>query len=131
VGNAGYLVTTVIDRFMSDGKEIAVLDTSVNHHPEVFEYQRKPELVEEKIDGKYLYQLVGSSCLAGDVFGEYQFNNALKIGDRLVFSNVGAYSMIKANRFNGYNLPDIYTIGEGGSVLFKQATYSAYREQWA
>ncbi len=36
VGNAGYLVTTVIDRFSRDGKHIAVLDTSVNPNPEVF-----------------------------------------------------------------------------------------------
>lgn len=130
VGNAGYLLTTVIDRFVSDGKEIAIVDTSVNHHPEVFEYQRKPELLEENPNGEYLCQLVGSSCLAGDVFGEYRFNSELKVGDRLIFSNVGAYSLIKANRFNGYNLPDVYAIDKENIVLLKQTTYDNYREQW-
>ncbi len=130
VGNAGYLITTVIDRFMSDGKAIAVLDTTVNHNPEVFEYQKKPELMEQSEEGESC-TLVGSSCLAGDVFGEYQFNTIPNVGDRLVFSNVGAYSLTKASRFNGYNLPDIYILDEQKkNVLVKQFTYQHYRKQW-
>ena len=131
VGDAGYLVTTVIDSFSRDGKQIAVLDTSINHNPEVFEYQRQPELLEADYEGRYTCILVGSSCLAGDVFGEYQFKVMPKVGDRLVFSNVGAYSLIKANRFNGYNLPDIYLLDrQHKMILIKQSTYQQYREQW-
>ncbi|MCF6250639.1 MAG: carboxynorspermidine decarboxylase [Methylococcaceae bacterium] len=131
VGDAGYLVTSVIDCFTSDGKTIVVLDTSVNHNPEIFEYQRKPELLEANGEGKYSCLLVGSSCLAGDLFGEYQFESMPKLGDRLVFPNVGAYSLIKANRFNGYNLPDIYKIDtENNLKLIKQNNYLNYREQW-
>ena len=131
VGNAGYLVTTVIDGFRSDGKMVAVLDTSVNHNPEVFEYQRQPDLLEADCDGRCTCILVGSSCLAGDVFGEYSFKEMPKAGDRLVFSNVGAYSLIKANRFNGYNLPDIYLRDRQYKInLIKHSTYQQYREQW-
>jgi carboxynorspermidine decarboxylase len=131
VGNAGYLITTVIDSFSSDGKFVAVLDTSVNHNPEVFEYQRQPELLEADYNGKYACILAGSSCLAGDVFGEYPFEVMPKVGDRLVFSNVGAYSLIKANRFNGYNLPDIYLLNRQHKIaLIIQSTYQQYREQW-
>ncbi len=129
IGNAGYLVSTVIDSFSSDGKKIKVLDTSVNHNPEVFEYQRKPELIEATDIGRYRCQLVGSSCLAGDVFGDYQFENLPQVGDKVVFSNVGAYSLIKANRFNGYNLPDIYWMDDK-ITLIKQATFNHYRQQW-
>lgn len=131
VENAGFLVTTVIDSFVSDGKRIMVLDTSVNHNPEVFEYQRKPELLEAVEEGCSCV-LVGSSCLAGDVFGEYTFDGTVKVGERLVFSNVGAYSLIKANRFNGYNLPDIYSVDkENKQLLVKQSTYQDFRKQWA
>ena len=130
VGNAGYLVTTVIDRFSRDGKHIAVLDTSINHNPEVFEYQRKPLMMEESREGETCL-LVGSSCLAGDIFGEYTFNKIPKIGDRLTFSNVGAYSLTKANRFNGYNFPDIYAFGQDKKItLLKQYSYKNYRDQW-
>jgi len=131
VGNAGYLVTSVIDCFTADGKNIAVLDTSVNHNPEVFEYQRSPELVDAYSNGKHSSLLVGSSCLAGDIFGEYQFENRPRVGDKLIFSNVGAYSLIKANRFNGYNLPDIYWLDNSHKLLpIKQSHYQDYRKQW-
>lgn len=131
VGDAGFIVTSVIDRFSSDGKSVLVLDTSVNHNPEVFEYQKQPDLLEQDKRGDIKCLLVGSSCLAGDIFGEYLFVNEPKIGDRLVFSNVGAYSLIKANRFNGYNFPDIYAVDKQGEVtLIKQSSYQNYREQW-
>ena len=130
VGNAGYLVTTVIDRFSRDGKNIAVLDTSVNHNPEVFEYQRKPSVMEESRGGESCL-LVGSSCLAGDIFGEYTLNKIPMVGDRLMFSNVGAYSLTKANRFNGYNFPDIYAFDQDKKIkLLKQYSYQNYRDQW-
>lgn len=130
VGDAGFLVSSVIDSFISEGKHIAVLDTSVNHNPEVFEYQKKPALLEADEQGQYCYLLAGSSCLAGDIFGEYQFNKPLKTGDRLVFLNVGAYSLIKANRFNGYNLPDVYWINNNRLSLIKHSDYQDYRQQW-
>ena len=42
---AGYFVSTVLDMFPSDGGMVAVLDTSVNHMPEVFEYGFQPDVV--------------------------------------------------------------------------------------
>ena len=130
VGSAGYLVATVIDSFVSDGKTVVILDTSVNHNPEVFEYQRQPELHEHDLKGRYSVILAGCTCLAGDVFGEYRFNNPLAIGDKVVFKNVGAYSLIKANRFNGYNLPDIYRVQDQQLKKLKHYPYQDFRQQW-
>ncbi len=130
VGQAGYLVATVLDSFVSDGENIAVLDTSVNHNPEVFEYQRRPELHEHDTNGHYSAILAGCTCLAGDIFGKYQFNAPLAPGDKVVFKNVGAYSLIKANRFNGYNLPDIYLSNALRVKKLKHYDYRDYRRQW-
>jgi carboxynorspermidine decarboxylase len=130
VGNAGYLLSTVLDRFDSDGKTVLILDTSVNHHPEVFEYQRQPLLLENVADGAKSAILAGSSCLAGDLFGEYRFNCLPDVGDRLVFADVGAYSLIKANRFNGYNFPDVYSV-QGDTIRLRNSfDYGDYRRQW-
>ncbi|CAG7856358.1 carboxynorspermidine decarboxylase [biofilm metagenome] len=131
VGKAGYLLATVIDSFESDGKTVAILDTSVNHLPRVFEYQQQPVLAEHDGHGKYSAILAGSTCLAGDLFGEYRFNQPLVIGDKVVFNEVGAYSLVKANRFNGYNLPEIYLINGGHSRQIKRYSYEDYRQQWA
>jgi carboxynorspermidine decarboxylase len=130
VSHAGHLVTTVIDSFISDGKTMTILDTSVNHNPEVFEYQRQPELHEHDPKGQYYAVLAGCTCLAGDVFGEYRFNKPLAIGDKVIFKHVGAYSLIKANRFNGYNLPDIYVYQNRQMKKIKHYTYQDYRRQW-
>jgi carboxynorspermidine decarboxylase len=130
VGNAGYLMTTVLDRFESDGKTVLVLDTSVNHLPEVFEYQIKPLLLEEGLQSENAAILAGSSCLAGDVFGEYRFNKIPAVGDKLLFAGVGAYSLIKASRFNGYALPAIYFWRNGLAELHKADDYADYRRQW-
>jgi len=130
VGHAGHLVSTVIDSFVSDGKTVAILDTSINHNPEVFEYQRQPECHEHDSNGQYAVILAGCTCLAGDVFGEYCFAEPLNIGDKIVFKNVGAYSLIKANRFNGYNLPDIVVFKNNQLHNIKHYSYQDYRQQW-
>jgi carboxynorspermidine decarboxylase len=130
VGRAGYLVTTVLDSFISDGETIAILDTSVNHNPEVFEYQRQPELHEHDPEGQYTAILAGCTCLAGDVFGKYRFTEPLQVGDKVVFKHVGAYTLIKANRFNGYNLPDIYLSNPLRVKKMKHYDYQSFRLQW-
>ena len=130
VGRAGHLLATVIDSFASDGKTIAVLDTSVNHLPEVFEYQLQPELYEHYPKGRYTAILAGCTCLAGDLFGEYFFSKPLAVGDKVVFKNIGAYSLIKANRFNGINLPDIYMCRDQQVKKVKAYPYQDYHRQW-
>ncbi len=130
IGDAGELVTEVIDLFESDGKMIAVLDTSVSHHPEIFEYQRSP-VIKEATDGEWSCVLVGSSCKSGDLFGEYRFNESLQIGSRITLMGVGAYSLVKANRFNGINLPDVYLKKDNGETeLIRHYEYSDYKSFW-
>ncbi len=129
VKRAGYLLGTVIDRFDSGGKAVAVLDTTVNHNPEVFEYQYRPEVADLR-PGDVPVILAGSTCLAGDLFGEYGFAAAPEIGDRIAFTNCGAYSLIKAHRFNGYNLPDIYRWDGQGFSKLKHYEYQDFRRQW-
>ena len=125
--SAGCLVSTVEDILEGDEGVIAILDTTVNHWPEVFEYQFEPDVEGHVDDGPFTYQLAGCSCLAGDLFGVYSFNEPLEIGSRVVFRNAGAYSIVKAHMFNGINLPNIYTITEAGElVLVKRFTYKDF-----
>lgn len=128
VRDACFLVSRVIDIIPSDCKQIAVLDTTVNHMPEVFEYQFRPDILNESENGGFSYILEGSTCLAGDHFGEYSFDEPLKIGSTIVFSGVGAYTMVKAHTFNGINLPSVYSLTEAGELaLQKQYTYQDFK----
>jgi carboxynorspermidine decarboxylase len=124
---AGQFVTTVVDLFESEGVTVAVLDTTVNHLPEVFEYQIQPEVVGHQPEHPHAYLLAGSSCLAGDLFGTYRFDRRLEIGSRLILPNAGAYTLVKSHRFNGINLPTIYCVRENGDIQIEQRfTYEDY-----
>ncbi len=128
---AGQIVSTVLDVFMSGGKEVAVLDTTVNHMPEVFEYGFEPDVLGHDDDADHEYLLAGCTCLAGDLFGSYQFHEPLEAGSKVVLSNVGAYTLSKAHTFNGVNLPAIYAVAESGElVLKKRSTYAEYAAGW-
>ena len=126
VNNAGYLVTSVVDRFRRDGKNVLVLDTSVNHLPEVFEYGTAPHLDiqyggfahhpeeefkypsnDPKANPEHYAYLTGCTCLAGDVFGYYHLGDIPRVGDILAFSEVGAYSIVKCHTFNGIEKPGL------------------------
>lgn len=127
VGEAGYIISTVVDVFESGDKNIAILDTTVNHMPEVFEYQYKPSIMQESATGKYLYILGGASCLAGDLFGEYSFDEPLKVGSKIVFEDMGAYTLVKAHMFNGINLPTIYLQNMDGELeLIREFDYEDF-----
>jgi len=108
--DVGFIASRVVDMFNSDGKKIAVLDTSINHMPEIFEYGFTPEILNSNPDGEHSYILAGSTCLAGDLFGEHSFDKPLGIGSVVVFSSVGSYSLVKANMFNGINMPTLYRV---------------------
>lgn len=124
---AGYLVSEVLDIFESEGSQVVILDTTVNHMPEVFEYQFKPDIIGEVENGEYRYLMTGVTCLAGDIFGEFTFNEPLQIGSRVIFENAGAYTMVKAHMFNGVNLPTIYALTETGDLTLKKSfSYSDY-----
>ncbi len=127
VRDSGYLVSSVIDLFRRDGKDIAVLDTTVNHLPEVFEYQYEPDVLGDDFSNKNEYILAGSSCLAGDVFGVYRFENELELGSKVIFEKVGSYSLVKAHTFNGINLPDVYCLEDNtGLERVKSFTLEQY-----
>ena len=131
VREAGYLVSTVLDIFPSEGKSVAVLDTSVNHMPEVFEYQFRPDVLGVAGDGPFSYILAGSTCLAGDIFGEYSFAAPLEVGSRVTFTDAGAYTLVKAHTFNGLNLPSVYALtAQGDLVLKKDFTYEEFAFRW-
>lgn len=111
--NAGFLVSSVLE---IQG-ENAILDTSAAcHMPDVLEMPYRPPLQGsgEPEEKAFTYRLGGPTCLAGDIIGEYSFDEPLKEGDRLVFEDMAIYSMVKNNTFNGMRLPDIVLRNKDG-----------------
>lgn len=114
--NAGFLVSTVLDIIKND-INIAIMDACVPAHmPDVLEMPYRPHILnstdpatlkDTEYINRHIYRIGGLSCLAGDVAGEYSFEEPLNIGDKLVFTDMAIYSMVKTNTFNGIQLPAI------------------------
>jgi carboxynorspermidine decarboxylase len=130
--NAGVLIASVLD-IVNNEMEIAILDTSAETHmPDVLLMPYRPNIMKsgQPSEKKYTYRLAGPSCLSGDVVGDYSFDKPLKRGDRLVFTDMALYSIVKSTTFNGINLPDIAVMRDGGTVeLVKTFSYRAYRNR--
>lgn len=126
VQQAGMLVSEVLDVFEIDGKDVAVVDTTTSQMPEVFEYEFAPSVSGPTVGGEVATILAGRSCLAGDVFGEYNFREPLRTGERLAFMDAGSYSHSRAAPFNGIPTPSSYLLREDGS--FELASSYEYRD---
>jgi len=130
--NAGYLVATVID-VVENGINVAILDTSAAcHMPDVIEMPYRPEIIGASSPGekKFTYRLAGPTCLAGDVIGDYSFEEELLPGNKVIFCDMAIYSMVKNNTFNGMPLPSIARIDEDSKVhLVKQFDYLDFKNR--
>ena len=105
------LVATVLD-IVKNGFEIAILDTSATAHmPDTLEMPYRADIIGAGTPGEkaHTYRLASTTCLAGDIIGDYSFDEPLKVGDKVVFLDMSHYTMVKNTTFNGINLPAIAT----------------------
>lgn len=130
--NTGFLVATVLDINHND-MDLAILDTSAScHMPDVLEMPYRPHIIGsgQPNEKAYTYRLGGPTCLAGDVIGDYSFDKPLQIGDRVVFTDMAHYSMVKNNTFNGMPLPAIAAFDENGEVVIvKEFGYEDFKQR--
>ena len=127
--NTGFLVSTVLD-IVNNGMDIALLDASAAcHMPDVIEMPYRPEIIGggKPNEFEFTYRLGGLTCLAGDIIGDYSFKEPLKPGDRLIFTDMAHYTMVKNNTFNGVNLPSIAVADSGEIKVLKTFGYNDYK----
>lgn len=112
----------------------AILDTSATcHMPDTLEMPYRPDisgagLPDEKA---HTYRLGGLTCLAGDVIGDYSFDVPLQIGQRLIFEDMGHYTMVKTTTFNGTKLPSlaIWNSETDALKIVKNFGYQDFKER--
>ncbi|MBI9077504.1 MAG: carboxynorspermidine decarboxylase [Desulfatibacillum sp.] len=128
--HAGVLVASVLD-VVHNKMPIAILDASAaTHMPDVLEMPYRPDVEGARAPGElpHTFRLAGPSCLAGDVIGDYSFEQPLKPGDRLIFFDMAHYTMVKNNTFNGINLPSIAVGRKSGEIeVLRSFTYQDYK----
>lgn len=146
--NAGWLLAEVLDLFRPQEGTVAILDASAAcHMPDVLEMPYRPEcflVPAPQRSGRastwypggpegqhpYTVTLAGPSCLAGDIIGSYSFASPPLPGDRIVFSDMAIYTMVKNNTFNGIPLPAIALRDRQGNVkILKQFAYEDFKSR--
>ncbi|CAA6811860.1 MAG: Carboxynorspermidine decarboxylase, putative (EC [uncultured Thiotrichaceae bacterium] len=107
--NSGVLVAEVLDIVHND-IDIAILDTSATcHMPDTLEMPYRADIRDAGMpqEKAHSYRLGGMTCLAGDIMGDYGFDEPLQIRQRLIFDDMAHYTMVKTTTFNGINLPSL------------------------
>ena len=125
ITGAASLEVTVLD-ILSNGKDLAVVDSSVEAHMLDLLIYRIPGKIET--EGDHPYMICGKSCLAGDVFGEFRFPKPLAVGDRISIADAAGYTMVKKNWFNGVKMPSIVIRELDGSMtVAREFGYADFR----
>ena len=131
VMNVGVLVASVLDVLPND---TVILDASASAHmPDVLEMPYRVDIRGAGQPGElaHTYWLGGPTCMAGDVFGQYSFDQPLEVGARVVFEDMAPYTMVKNTMFNGVPLPRI-AMEEAGSGRIREIRrfdYQDYRKR--
>lgn len=130
--NTGFLVTRVLE-IVHNGMDILILDSSAAcHMPDVLEMPYRPQIIGAGAPGDkaYTYRLGGPTCLAGDIIGDYSFDQPVKIGDTLIFTDMAHYTMVKNNTFNGIGLPSIAIHRTNGETeVIKEFGYEDFKNR--
>ncbi len=125
----GYLEATVLD-IVHNEIDIAILDTSAEcHMPDTLAMPYRPDIRESGLphEKEYSYRLGGNTCLAGDIIGEYSFDEPLQTGDRIILEDMIHYTMVKTTTFNGINLPSIVIKRKDGTMkVVRDYGYKSY-----
>lgn len=127
----GLLVGEVLD-VVHNEIDTAILDVSATCHlPDILEMPYRPEIQSGFDPGvkAYTYRLGGPSCLAGDIIGDWSFEQTLIPGDRLAFLDMAHYTMVKTTTFNGIQHPHLCTFepDTGELQVVRSFSYEDFR----
>ena len=125
IAEAATLELSVLDVGFN-GKHFAIVDGSIEAHMlDLLVYGLQARIAPNR--GAHRYQVCGVSCLAGDIFGEFDFEQPLQVGDRISVRDAAGYTMVKKNWFNGVNMPSIVVRRlDGREELVRSFGYGDY-----
>ena len=121
-------MTQVLDIVHND-IDVAIVDAGVEPHMLDLLVYRMEAKLDPPQHGTHRYMVAGRTCLAGDIFGTYDFREPLRVGSRITFGDAAAYTLVKKNWFNGLPMPAIAVRRLDGSVdVVKTFGYEDYRD---
>ena len=126
------MVSSVLDVF-KNGMNVAILDTSAEAHmPDTLAMPYRADVrgSGEAGEKKHTYRLGGNTCLAGDIMGDYSFDEPLEVGSKIIFEDQIHYTFVKNTTFNGIKLPSLAILRKNGELdIVKEFGYENYRNR--
>lgn len=115
VGSAGVLLTRVLYRKHSGGKEFVVVDAGMNDLVRPSHYQAYHEIVELVEHGRTAIRadVVGPVCETGDFLALDRSLPGLQAGDVLAVLGAGAYGFVMASNYNSRPRPPEIIVDHG------------------
>ncbi len=107
VGGSGVLLTTVLSRKHSGGKDLVIVDAGMNDLVRPSHYMAYHEMVEVERAGRpdAEVDIVGPVCETGDFLARDRELPAVEPGERLAVLGAGAYGFVMASNYNTRGRP--------------------------
>jgi len=101
-GPAGILLTEVLSRKHSGGKDLAIVDAGMNDLVRPSHYSAYHEILELEASGRPVapVDVVGPVCETGDFLALDRTLPSLERGDRLAVLGAGAYGFVMSSNYN-------------------------------
>ena len=102
VGSSGVLLTTVLSRKHSGGKDLVIVDAGMNDLVRPSHYMAYHEMAEVELRGRPESEVdvVGPVCETGDFLARDRVLPGLDRGERLAVLGAGAYGFVMASNYN-------------------------------
>jgi diaminopimelate decarboxylase len=125
VGSAGLLLTTVLSRKHSGGKEMVLVDAGMNDLVRPSHYMAYHEMVELEAQGRPsgVVDVVGPVCETGDFLARDRSLPVIAVGERLAVLGAGAYGFVMSSTYNGRPRPsEVLVDGDRWAVVRERET---------
>jgi diaminopimelate decarboxylase len=126
VGNAGVLLTRVLYRKRSGGREFVITDAGMNDLLRPSHYQAYHHISAARPSGSSeTYDVVGPVCESGDFFALNRTMDAVAEGDLLIVHSAGAYGFVMASSYNSRpRPPEVLVEGDRFAIIRERETYA-------
>lgn len=127
VAESGTLLTQVLYRKQSGGKEIVITDAAMNDliRPSLYESHHGIDVVGNDAPATIRANIVGPVCESGDFFAHDRSIADVQPGELLALRTVGAYGFSMASNYNSRRRPaEVLVDGSSFAVITERETYA-------
>jgi len=125
VGNAAVLISRVLYRKRSGGKELLVVDAGMTDllRPSHYNAYHRMEAV-ESVEGRSRVDVVGPVCETGDFLALDRELEEMRAGDLLAIHSAGAYGYVMSSNYNTRGRPaEVLVDGDRFALVTQRESY--------